>query len=57
MVFSAFVDHIEHRLPGDIKDIDDNREIKAYIVSQVKSKLSRGYSILLIVFVVLRKVL
>jgi hypothetical protein len=33
MVFSAFVDYIEYRLPGDIEDIDDNREIKAYIVS------------------------
>jgi hypothetical protein len=47
---------MKHGLPGDIEDIDDNREIKAHVISQVKSELSRGYSILLIVFVVLYKV-
>ena len=48
---------MKHRLPRDIEDIDNNREIKAHVVSQVKSELSRGYSILLIVFVVLREIL
>jgi len=57
VVFSTFIDYIKHGLPGDIEDIDDNREIEAYIVSQVKSKSSRGYSVLLIVFIVLREVL
>jgi len=33
VVFSAFVDHMEHGLPGDIEDVDDNREIKAHVVS------------------------
>jgi hypothetical protein len=47
---------MKYRLPRDIEDIDNNREIKAYIISQVKSKLSKGYSILLIVFVVLCEV-
>jgi hypothetical protein len=47
---------MKHRLPGDIEDIDDNREIEAHVVSQVESELSRGYSILLTVFVVLCEV-
>jgi hypothetical protein len=33
VVFSTFVDYIEYRLPGDIEDVDDNREVEAYIVS------------------------
>jgi hypothetical protein len=33
VVFSAFVDYIKYRLPGDIEDINNNREIKAYIIS------------------------
>jgi hypothetical protein len=48
---------MKHGLPRDIEDINNNREIKAHVVSQVKSKSSRGYSILLIVFVVLCEVL
>jgi hypothetical protein len=56
VVFSAFVNHIKYRLPGDIEDINNNREIKAYVISWVKSKLSKGYSILLIVFIILYEV-
>jgi hypothetical protein len=33
VVFSAFVDHMKRGLPGDIEDIDDNREIEAHVVS------------------------
>jgi hypothetical protein len=33
MVFSAFVNYMKYRVPGDIEDINDNREIKAHVIS------------------------
>jgi hypothetical protein len=41
VISSALVDDMENRLPEDIEYIDDNREVKADVVSQVELELSR----------------
>jgi hypothetical protein len=41
VISSALVDDVENGLPEDIEYVDDNREVKAYVVSQVKLESTR----------------
>jgi hypothetical protein len=41
VISSALVDDVENRLPEDIEYVDDNREVKANVVSQVKLESTR----------------
>jgi hypothetical protein len=56
LVSSAFVNDVEYKFAGNIKNINDNRVIKVNVVFQVKLESSRRLVVFLVMLIVFRKV-
>jgi hypothetical protein len=56
LILSAFIDYIQNKLFRNVKDINNNREIKVNIIFKVKCKLFKQLAVFLIVFIIFNKI-
>jgi hypothetical protein len=57
LILSAFIDYMQNKLFRNVKDINNNKEIKVNIIFKVKCKLFKQLAVFLIVFIILNKIL
>jgi hypothetical protein len=56
LILSAFIDYMQNKLFRNVKDINNNKEIKVNIIFKVKCKLFKQLAVFLIVFIILNKI-
>jgi hypothetical protein len=56
LVLSALVNNVKYKLPGNIKNINNNRVIKVNIVFKVKLESFKWLAMPLIMFIIFYKV-
>jgi hypothetical protein len=52
LVSCTFIDYVKHKLPYNIKDVNDNGVIEIDVVSQIELKSAGCFPVLLIVFTI-----
>jgi hypothetical protein len=52
LVSCTFVNYVKHKLPRNIKDVDDNGVVEVNVVSQVELESARCFPMLLAMFVI-----
>ena len=56
LVTGVFVEYVEYRFPGNIKNIDNNGVIEVDIVPQVEPEISGRLGVLLTILTIFREV-